>query len=987
MSSVEDFLRGAEAALTAGGRPEATYRLQFHAGFTFRDALEIVPYLHALGVTHAYASPILRARPGSTHGYDIIDHSCLNPELGTREDFDAWADALRGRGMGLILDVVPNHMGVGTNDNAWWNDVLENGPAARHAGHFDIAWDASHRPELHGKVLLPRLGESYGEALEGGRLRLGFAAGAFTIHYHEHSFPVAPRTYARPLGHAAEGLGAELGPESPALAEYHSILTAIRNLPDRLEREPARVAERQREKEVIKRRLAHLCEVSPQVLAHIGRSVEHFNGMPGDPRSFDHLHDLLDHQCYRLADWRVASDEINYRRFFDVNDLAALSMEREEVFDAAHTLVFDLLAEGRVHGLRIDHPDGLYDPAGYFRRLQEGYVRARARRLFDEAGLPAEAWAEASARLAEPRPLYVVAEKILAGDERGCPEGWACHGTSGYEALNMLNGLFVSPAGQGAFTRLYNDWVQDSPRFAEVAYRGKQLILRASLSSELHMLAHQLDRLAQKSRRSRDLTFNRLRGGLREVIACFPVYRPYITGEGPLDEADRRHIEAAVRRAAARNPHLSRAVFQFIRSILLEDPQPGDAEAHAERRRFAGKFQQVTAPVMAKGVEDTAFYVYNRLASLNEVGGEPTRFGVSPETLHAFHAARRTRSPHALTPLSTHDTKRGEDVRARINVLSEMPDEWGEAITRWGRLNAAHRREVEGRTAPDPNEEYLLYQTLVGAWPLVEPSAERMGGFVGRIQDYMTKALFEAKVHTSWVNQDAEYVRAVRDFVAAILGDGSAFLADFRAFQGRVGRLGLLNSLAQTLLRLTGPGVPDTYQGTELWDFSLVDPDNRRPVDYGLRQRMLCGLQDARDARGLANELANSLEDGRAKLYLTWRALAARRENAGLFSSGGYTPLEVTGRHAGHLFAFAREQGDRRAVVAVPRLLARMPLDGDGLPLGPGVWAETEVRLPEGLAGLRWRDALTGETLAEGAALPAGALLGHFPAALLLSVP
>jgi (1->4)-alpha-D-glucan 1-alpha-D-glucosylmutase len=700
-------------------------------------------------------------------------------------------------------------------------------------------------------------------------------------------------------------------------------------------------------------------------------------------------------------------------------------MEREEVFEAAHSLVLRLLAEGKVDGLRIDHPDGLYDPAQYFRRLQEHYLLACAHKVFEaDPAFQGQDWKEVAGPLREcitaggpgagpgplDRPLYVVAEKIL-GAEESLVETWPVHGTSGYDFLNQVNGLFVDGENAAAFSRLYSDWIQDRPHYPEVVYREKRLIMQVSLSSELHTLTYQLDRLAQRSRRSRDFTFNTLRQALREVIAGFPVYRSYIDDEGA-HEADRRHIAAAVRRATARNPLLSRRVFGFIRDmLLLESPQSFGEADRAEQRRFAGKFQQVTAPVAAKGVEDTAFYVYNRLVSLNEVGGEPGRFGVRPDALHAYNQGRQARWPSALSPLSTHDTKRSEDVRARINVLSEMPGEWRAGVERWSHLNEAHRRGVEDLTVLDANEEYLLYQTLIGAWPL-ESSKSREGEapsepdqthnpeeyaeFVRRIQAYMLKALHEAKVHTSWINPNAGYDDAIQEFVGRILDEDASrpFLDDFRAFQRRINHYGLFNSLAQTLLKLAAPGVPDTYQGTELWDFSLVDPDNRRPVDYECRRRMLQDLQSAaaaagEDLRELARGLVAAKEDGRIKLYLTWRSLHCRRDHPGLLSAGEYIPLTGDGAKAVHLFAFARRAGDVCALVAVPRLPARLTPNSYQPPLGGAVWQDTRLFLPDVEPSLRWRNVFTGESLApverEGRPFLAAAdVFAHFPVALLL---
>jgi (1->4)-alpha-D-glucan 1-alpha-D-glucosylmutase len=986
--------------------PEGTYRVQLHAGFTFQDARAIVEYLHDLGITHCYASPYLKARPGSGHGYDITNHQLLNPEIGTEEEYAAWVDALHARGMGQILDTVPNHMAVATNDNLWWNDILENGPGSPYANYFDISWEASPRPQLRDKVLVPVLGDPYGKALESQQLRLVYDSGAFFISYFDKRFPVAPHSYTTILRQNLEALEQALGTEAPPFLEYQSILTAVDHLPPREERDPAKIAERQREKEIIKRRLATLAQESEPVRAHIEATVRLFNGRAGDPHSFDLLDRLLDEQAYRLAYWRVAADEINYRRFFDINDLAALSMERPEVFEATHALIFRLARQGQVNGLRIDHVDGLYDPRQYLDRLQERYVLEVARTLFEaDTNRNGLSWQEVEAPLVEQiraarrrpdsplnRALYVVVEKIL-GPGEPIPEA-PVYGTSGYHFLNMVNGLFVQADSARAFTRLYQAWTGDDTPFADVVYQRKFLILRVSLSSELHMLAYQLDRLAQKDRLSRDFTVNTLRHALREIIACFPVYRSYISSE-EVREADRDTIGKAVARATRKNPAISRSVFSFVRDMLLQRYRDwATDEDKAEQLRFAGKFQQVTAPVMAKGLEDTAFYVYNRLVALNEVGGDPDRFGVAPESLHRYFHHRQEGWPWALSPLATHDTKRGEDVRARLNVLSELPAEWEERLAHWGRLNAPHRRPAEDLQAPDSNEEYLLYQALLGAWPLEPYGQEEYGQFVARIQAYIQKALHEAKVHTSWISPDAEYDQAVTDFVAHVLDEkvSSEFLASFRAFQRRISHYGLFNSLGQTLLRLTAPGVPDTYQGTELWDFSLVDPDNRRPVDYGLRRQLLSELrrrldQAGQDRRALAHELTAAKDDGRIKLYVTRQVLHQRRGRPGLFTTGEYLPALAAGAKQEHIFAFLRRQGDQWALVVVPRLLTRVVPDVRTLPLGPDVWGDTVLLLPGMDPDLRFENVFSGEVLVarehQGApALPVAELLGHFPVAL-----
>jgi (1->4)-alpha-D-glucan 1-alpha-D-glucosylmutase len=1006
--AAELLAKGLEKSASRRTRPESTYRLQFHAGFTFRDATAIVPYLHDLGITHCYASPYLKARPGSTHGYDIIDHGLLNPEIGSPQEYEEWVCALHAHGMGQIVDTVPNHMGVGTNDNPWWNDVLENGPSARFAPFFDIAWSSSSRPELRDKVLLPVLADLYGDALEDGQFTISFKDGALSVHYGDRRFPIAPRSYSRILGIHSEELEKELGPDDPSLIEFQSILTAVRNLPGSSETEPEKVAERNREKEVIKRRLAALASGSSPIRDFIDRNVALFTGVRGEPQSFELMHDLLENQCYRLSYWRVGSDEINYRRFFDVNDLAALAMERQDVFEAAHALLLQLVAHGKVDGLRIDHPDGLYDPATYFHRIQDQHLITIVRQLFEESSPDQGAsWEEVEAAVrsqlaarqnqtgGHDRDLYVVIEKIL-GSRETLVEDWPVHGTSGYDFLNQLNGLFVDGSQVGALTQIYHSFIDSQARFFDLVYFKKLVIMQVSLSSELHMLTHQLDDLAQKSRRSRDFTFNSLRHALREVIACFPVYRSYIDSNGP-SPTDRRQVEAAVRRARIRNPAVSDRIFRFIRDmLLLESADTLDENERAERQRFAGKFQQVTAPVIAKGLEDTAFYIYNRLISLNEVGGDPDRFGVRPELMHAYCRDRREKWPFALSALSTHDTKRSEDVRARINVLSEMPSDWRAALDRWHEQNAPRRSTVDDEPVPDRNEEYMIYQTLLGAWPL-ESGDTDIRALADRVTAYMQKAVREAKVHSSWINPDADYEDAVDKFIREILDESksASFLDDFRKFQLHISRIGMFNSLSQTLLKLTAPGVPDTYQGTELWDFSLVDPDNRRRVDYGKRIEMLHGLKASLerldgDDLELCRQLLASKEDGRIKLFVHQRALALRCRQPGLLTAGEYVALNSVGSQSDHIFAFARRFGAAAVMIVVPRLMASLLTETNPAPCGASIWHDTQIIVPDELATAPWHNLLTGENLethrSEGQAMIAAAsLLAHFPIALLLN--
>jgi (1->4)-alpha-D-glucan 1-alpha-D-glucosylmutase len=943
--------------------PRATYRIQFNAGFTFRDATTIVPYLAELGVSDLYASPYLMARPGSLHGYDIVDHGSLNPEIGDEHDHARLSAALREHGMGHLLDIVPNHMGIAAGANRWWTDVLENGPSSRYAPYFDIDWRPL-KAEMRGKVLLPVLGDQFGAVLERGELRLDHAGGRFRLDYHGTRFPVAPRSTAAVLNHALALL--ELDGDDPDRMELESLVTALGHLPSRSRTDPESVAERRREKVVTQRRLAALYDASGAVRRALDEAVRHFNGTPGDPASFDLLDAMLDDQAYRLAFWRVAAEEINYRRFFDVNDLAGVRVERPEVFQATHRLVLGLVREGKVTGLRIDHPDGLYDPRGYLRELQAETV-----------GIDAQA------------PFYVLVEKILTGDEE-LPDEWPVAGTVGYEYLNRLNGLFVAGGNEEAMDAVYRRFARSGTSIADLVYEKKERILRASLVSELTVLATLLNRLSEANRHSRDFTFGSLRDALRETIACFPVYRTYIEAEaGAVSARDRHYVDVAIAAAKRRNRGMTALIFDFVRSVLLlEWPDSLGDDARAEHALFVMKFQQLTGPVMAKGVEDTAFYVFNRLVSMNEVGGELEHFGVAPAELHRYHAHRAERWPHAMNAGSTHDTKRSEDVRARINVLSELPDLWGEHVYRWALANAELKRHDDDVAAPDANDEYLLYQTLVGAWPLEGLEEAGHEAFVERIVRYMEKATREAKEHTSWINANEAYDAALEHFVRAVLrrGGENAFVEDFARFHEPVARMGMLNSLAQTLVRLTAPGVPDVYQGQELLDFSLVDPDNRRPVDYAHRRRLLEALEPRlaeRDRGGLARELVDGWRDGRVKLYLTACALRLRRALPAAFRDGAYVPLEPRGERATHLFAFARTGGGDAAVTVVPRLVATMMRDrGFALP-EPEDWGDARIELPEALEGT-YRNVFTGEEVR--GEWRVGELLGSFPAALLRRV-
>ena len=949
--------------------PSSTYRLQFNREFTFAQAREIVPYLHALGISDCYASPYFQARAESLHGYDITDHNQLNDAIGSRAEYDAWVAELHARAMGQMLDFVPNHMGIVEPGNLWWADVLENGPSSFYAPYFDIDWHPL-KSGLRGKVLLPILGDQYGRVLERGELVVHFESGRFFLRYFEHEFPIAPGTYRHVLQIALEQLSAHQAEEF--YAELQSILTALEYLPRRTETDPERIAERTREKEIIKRRLERRCQEAPEVQAAIEKALTIINGQPGDARSFDGLDEMLNEQSYRLAFWRVAAEEINYRRFFDVNDLAAIRMEVPEVFEATHQLLLELVGTGAVTGLRIDHPDGLYLPQEYISKLQGRCAE----------GLQAEGRASASPGLAVASPsrraIYLVVEKILSGTEQ-LRSDWLVHGTTGYDFMNDAIGVLVDGSAERAITSTFHKFIGHTLQFGHLVYAKKRLVMRLSLANDVNVLGAMFDRLSEKNRWYRDYTLDTLTLAVRETIACFPVYRTYLAPDRPVNDADREVIERAVAAAKRRNPALEESVFNFLRDILLfRFPENLSEEERADHVHFVLKFQQSTGPIMAKGLEDTVFYIFNRLAALNEVGGEPQRFGLDVEAFHRRNAERQAHWPAALLATSTHDTKRSEDVRARMVAIAERPEEWRRSLGRWRTLNKRWKKSVDENEAPDANEEYLLYQILLGTWPLEpfrELSAAARGAYVARIQQYMAKALKEAKLKTSWVQPNELWDSAVMDFVAQILDPAprNRFLESFIPLAEEVARTGAINALAQTLLKLTSPGVPDIYQGNEIWDFSLVDPDNRRPVDYARRQAMLDSLAGA-----TPEDLLGNWTDGRIKLFLTQRLLTFRRDHAALFRDGRYTPLSLTGSRADCCIAFTREHEGHSIIVLAPRLSSRV-----GFPaIGPA-WGDTAVNLPAGFTA--GRDLFTSETKEEkNSALALAEAFARLPFAVLI---
>src|SRR3954451_24718644 len=863
--------------------PLSTYRLQLRPEFGFDDAAAIAGYLADLGISHLYSSPYLQAARGSAHGYDVVDPTRVNEELGGEEAHARLCRTLGEKGLGQVLDVVPNHMAITERDNTWWWDVLENGASSRYAAYFDVDWNSPH-PRLRDTVLLPILGDHYGRVLENGELELVRRGGKFEIHYHEHRMPVAPSSLDTLIAEAARRCGS---PDPALLAD------ALGPLPLATTTGRESIARRHRGKEVLAGQLARLAGETPEVALALAAVVKEINGDP------DRLDDLLQRQNYRPAFWRTADQELDYRRFFDVHTLVGLRMEDERVFADTHALVLHWLRKGVLDGLRIDHPDGLRDPEEYFERLR------------DEAP---EAW--------------IVIEKIL---EPGEPlrESWPVEGTTGYDFLGRVGGLLVDPEGEGPLTELYTELTDQSADWAELVREKKLLVLGDLLASDVNRLAEVFLQVCERHRRHRDYTRFELRQAIRDVVACFPVYRTYVRAEiGEVADLDRRYVDEAIEAAKARRSDLPADLFDFFRGLLLlEIRGPGGSQAESE---LVMRFQQLTGPAMAKGVEDTAFYNFHRLIALNEVGGSPGDFGLSVEAFHSLSVEAQRLWPRALLATSTHDTKRSEDVRARISLLSEMPEEWGTAVRRWIDHNARHRRG----DFPDRNAEYLLYQTLVGAWPIS----------AGRAAAYMEKAAREAKAFTSWTRQNPEYEEALHAFVTSVLEDRD-FVADLEAFVAPLVAPGRINSLAQTLLKTAAPGVPDFYQGSEVWDLSLVDPDNRRPVDYELRRSLLSDLK-----RGMTpEEVLARMDDGLPKLWLIHQGLQLRRRSPEAFGpAGAYEPLRAAGPRAEHVMAFMRGVRGGAVAAVAPRLPLRLQGDWQG---------GTTLKLPPG----SWRDELTGE--------------------------
>jgi (1->4)-alpha-D-glucan 1-alpha-D-glucosylmutase len=927
--------------------PRASYRLQLHKDFGFDAAAARAAYLQALGVSHVYLSPYLKARPASTHGYDIVDHGQLNPELGDEQAFQRMTEAFKAHGLGQLLDIVPNHMGVGGADNPLWLDVLEWGPEAAHAGWFDIDWDPERR-YLHDKILVPLLGDQYGVELEHGALRLQFddVDGSFAIWaYETHKLPIWPPNYADILGDGAP--------------QFEPLADAFAWLPNWRLQMPQRAAE-------LKQQLAHLVRSRADAREALHVALTRFDGRTGNGASWRALDQLIQAQHWRVAYFRVAADDINYRRFFNINDLAGLRMELPEVFEHAHQRVLRLIRDGVVDGLRIDHIDGLLDPKAYLRRLQR--------------------------RIAARRPggghCYVVVEKILSAHER-LREDWPIDGTTGYDFLNQTLALLIDASAERAFSDCYLQFTGEARSYGQIVRLSKLHIMDNEMASELNVLARDMARLARQNPRTADFTRDLLRRAIKELIACFPVYRTYVDGSGTLDGADQRDLSWAIGQARRNETVLDPSVFDFLEQVLTGSliQQPRSGFSRQSLLRCAMRLQQYSGPVMAKGVEDTAFYRYNRFVALNEVGGDPDRFG---STLAAFHKANALRAqhwPHAMLATATHDTKRGEDTRARLAALSGFAEEWARALPIWSRILRGPAGSEPSVPQPDRNDEYLLYQLLIGSWPseLLDqdsPETETLRAYGARVRSAMLKSMREARVHTGWAFPNTAYEEAMTALIDTAIGGhrATAFLGAFLPLARRVAAAGVHNSLVQTALKLTVPGMPDVYQGCELWDLSMVDPDNRRAVDYERRAQLLEQIDAALSADRTAGvrELCSNWHDGRIKLAIVTTLLRHRLAVPELYAEGDYQALPALGSRADEICAYARSHRQQAMVVAAarfPHILVHQPFD-----------AQTQLPIPPSLRRSQWRELLSGVTLQlEAESLSAAALFAQLPVAVLVA--
>jgi (1->4)-alpha-D-glucan 1-alpha-D-glucosylmutase len=920
--------------------PVSTYRLQFTGAFGFNSANQIIEYLSELGISDLYASPIFAANQGSTHGYDVTNPNQLNPELGTVEEFEALVSNVQSHQLGWLQDIVPNHMAYSSH-NRLLMDVFEYGSASEYFEYFDMAWNAPFGDDRD-RILAPMLGDFYGDCLERGEIQLQYEQGDLTIVYGSLKLPIRLESYSQLIHHKLKSLTQTLGKEDSSLIKLMGVLYIIENV-------SLAAKKRQEQSNFAKGILWELYQNDLKVKELLDQNIKAFNGEKGNAETFNLLDTLLHQQFFQLAYWKTASENINYRRFFAVNELISVKVENLQIFEQSHSLISRLIQEQKFTGLRIDHIDGLSNPTQYLERLKEKMGN-----------------------------VYVTIEKILELKE-SLPD-WNIQGTSGYDFLNYVNGVFCKQDNQEALTQVYTNVVGSDFDYSQLVREKKRLILEKDLRGDLANLAHLLKNISHHYRYSNDFTIYGLEAAIAEILILFPIYRTYVNQQG-IRDIDRAYIQEVIQGARANIPLLVHEL-NFIEKLLLLDYDSSLTPAQKEQwLYFAMRMQQYTGPLMAKGVEDTVLYVYNRLISLNEVGGNPSHFGVAVEDFHGFNQAHQARWIHTMNATATHDTKRGEDARARINVLSEIPAEWEQQVKDWMALNQSKKTQLDGLEMPDRNDEYFFYQTLMGAFPFDQTERSKL---VDRLKEYVIKAIREAKVHTTWLTHNTEYETAFTRFVESVLdpSEQNEFLQTFIPFQQKVADYGIFNSLSQTLLKITAPGVPDFYQGVELWELSLVDPDNRRPVDFEQRRSLLKDLKSRAktDLSTLLSQLLDTRHDGRIKLFLTFQALQARKGHFELFQQGDYWPLEVTGKFKNHVIAFARKFEDRFALTIVPRFLTDLTEPGKP-PIG-SVWQDTSIQLPE--ISTHWKDTISGQIL-ESRDVALAQILQQFPVSLLVN--
>ena len=926
--------------------PSSSYRIQFNINFDFKKARDIMKYLASLCITDIYASPIFKAKKGSLHGYDVVDMNQLNPDLGTESDFEELMNNIKKAGMGWLQDIVPNHMAF-DGENTMLMDVLENGPQSEYFDFFDIEWKHFYEG-LSERLLAPFLGKHYSESLDAREIILNYDSDGFYISYYSLKMPLKIESYVRIITHRLPVLKRKLGEDHPDLIKFLGVLYSLKTLPVSKEERPARYSQIQ----FIKRILRELFNNNLTIQEFIKNNVAIFNGETGAGSDLSLLDSLLSEQLFRLSFWKVATEELNYRRFFNINGLISVRMEEERVFNATHALILNLIKAKKITGLRIDHIDGLYDPTGYLKKLRESTG-----------------------------DVYIMVEKILQHEE-ALPSLWAIQGTTGYDFLNYVNGVFCDDRNGSKFNKLYYTFTGSKTSYEAMLYEKRKMIIEKDMTGDVDNLAHLLKKISSKNRYGYDMSLYGLKKAIIEILAHFPVYRTYISHDVYTDR-DRFYMNEAIEKAREMNLALLYEL-DFLESfLLLKFDEKLSGENKDEWIHFVMRFQQLTGPLMAKGFEDTTLYVYNRLLSLNDVGGSPDNFGVSSTEFHEFNLKRSRRQPHSINATSTHDTKRGEDVRARINVLSEIPDIWESNLKKWSRINRRKKKTIKGTTVPDKNDEYFLYQTMVGAMPLRK---EEFDHFKIRLKDYIIKAVREAKVHTAWLKPDTDYEENFLAFIEKLFypSDKNQFLEEFLKFQKMISFYGTFNSLSQTLLKITSPGIPDFYQGSEFWDLNLVDPDNRRPVDFSLRSWLLNEIKSREgDLSRLINELFSTREDGRIKLFLMYKLLSIRQKHRKLFEKGDYIPIEIDGKYKDSVISFARMHGPLWAITVAPRFLTGVVKENQ-YPLGTVVWGDTHLILPDN-APVVWREMITGSTLKSERRVLVGEALRQFPAAVLIN--